>query len=67
MTTIQGKARIASPAYDGAALSTYSSRVEKSQRNVELAKALRYFSEEIVDDDRPLYGVRIQGCVARTR
>jgi hypothetical protein len=55
--TIQSKARIVSPAYDSAALSTYSSQVEKSQRDAALANALRYFSEEVLDDDRPLYGV----------
>ena len=41
---IQGKARIVSPAYDSAALSTYSSQVEKSQRDTALAKAMRYFN-----------------------
>ncbi|MBZ5677159.1 MAG: hypothetical protein LAP61_23185 [Acidobacteriia bacterium] len=55
--TIQGKAFIVTPAYDSAKLSTYSSLVEKSQRNPALAKALRYYSEEVLDDDRPLYGV----------
>ena len=55
--TIQGKARIVSPVYDSAALSTYSALVEKSRRNTALANAVRYFSEEVLDDDRPLYGV----------
>ena len=55
--TNQGNTRIVSPVYDSAALSTYSSQVEKSQRHAALANALRYFSEEVLDDDRPLYGV----------
>ena len=55
--TIQGKARIVTAAYDSAMLSTYSPQVQKSQRSAALANAVRYFSEEVLDDDRPLYGV----------
>jgi hypothetical protein len=55
--TIQGRARIVTAAYDSATLSTYSFQVQKSQRNAALANAVKYFSEEVLDDDRPLYGV----------
>lgn len=55
--TIQGKARIVSATYDSAALSSYSSFVRKTQHSSALAKAVTYFGEEVVDDDRPLYGV----------
>ena len=54
---IQGKARIVTAAYDSAKLSTYSSQGGKSQRSTALANALKYFSEETINDERPLYGI----------
>jgi hypothetical protein len=55
--TIRGMARIVSPDFDSSRVSNSSALVRKSLRNKALAKALIYFSEEVVDDDRPLYGV----------
>ena len=55
--TIQGKARIVTAEYDSAKLSTYSALAQKSQQNVALANAIRYFNEETIDDEKPLYGI----------
>jgi hypothetical protein len=55
--TVQGRARIVTEAYDSATLSTYSSQVQKAQRSTALANALRYFNEEVIDDEKPLYGI----------
>jgi hypothetical protein len=37
--------------------SSYPALVKKSQISPALAKALPYFSAEVVDDERPLYGI----------
>jgi hypothetical protein len=55
--TIEGTACIVSEGVDTAKLGNYSPLVRKAQQDVHLANALTYFSEEIVDDDRPLYGI----------
>jgi hypothetical protein len=55
--TIQGKASIVSEVFDSAKVSSYSALVKKSQKNPALAKALMYFSDEVVDDERALYGI----------
>lgn len=55
--TMKGSGFIVSAGFDSAKLSSYSTQVSKSQKNPALAKALMYFSEEVVDSDRPLYGV----------
>jgi hypothetical protein len=43
--------------YNGRDLGNETELVQKSFRDAAMADALRYFSEEVVGDDRPLYGV----------
>jgi hypothetical protein len=55
--SIPGRARIVAATYDSAALATYSGLTEKSLRSDALRDAVAYFSDEAIDDDRPLYGI----------
>jgi hypothetical protein len=55
--TIGGTARVVSPDFESVRVSNGSDLVRKSFRDPALAKALTYFSEEVIDDNRPLYGV----------
>jgi hypothetical protein len=54
--TIAGKASIVK-AFDSRDFDNETELVRKSFSDPALAKALQYFSEEVVGDDRPLYGV----------
>jgi len=55
--TITGRARIVSPGFDSETLDNRTAFVDKCHKDPELASALTYFNEEVIDDDRPLYGV----------
>ncbi len=55
---IQGRAYIVSQqAHDSASFTNDTTLVNKALKDPTLAEALEYFSEEVVDDNRPLYGV----------
>jgi hypothetical protein len=56
-SAIQGQANIVTSVFDSSNLATYSTLVDKSQRNAALAAALAYFCDEAVDQEHPLYGV----------
>lgn len=51
-----GESRIIAT-YDSRNLSNESELVQKSFSDAALGKAMQYFSEEVVGDDRPLYGI----------
>lgn len=56
--SITAKAYIVSQQmYDSASFSNDSSMVDKALNNLVLEKSLEYFAEEVVDDDRPSYGI----------
>jgi len=55
--TISGKARIVSPDFDSRHLANQTPLVAKAEKYPALGSALKYFSTEVVDDDRPLYGI----------
>lgn len=56
--TITGKANIVKPqVHDSASFTNDTAMVEKALRYPALEEALEYFTEEVVDDERPLYGV----------
>jgi len=55
--SIKGVSCIATADFDSMRVSNASEMVRKSQSETALAKALMYLSEEVVDDDRPLYGI----------
>jgi hypothetical protein len=56
--TIHGKASIVTQQmHDSASFTNDAAIVQKAQKYAALRDALLYYNEEIVDDDRPLYGV----------
>jgi hypothetical protein len=55
--TITGRARIVSPGFDSETLDNQTALVDKCRKEPALASALTYFNEEVIDDDRPLYGI----------
>jgi hypothetical protein len=55
--TLGGKTRIVTADYDSTMVSNAADLAKKSLGDPTLAKALTFYSEEVVDDDRPLYGV----------
>lgn len=56
--SISGRAYIVNQQmHDSASFSNDSAMVDKALKDEILDKALGYFSEEVVDNDRPLYGV----------
>jgi hypothetical protein len=54
--TITGKAFIV-PAFDSRSLAQQNDLIAKCEKSPALTSALRYFNEEVVADDKPLYGV----------
>lgn len=57
ITVIRKDMTYAVTTFDSAKLSSYSAQVAKSQKDPVLGKTLAYFSEEVIDSKRPLYGV----------
>jgi hypothetical protein len=56
--SIKGSALIVTQEmHDSASPANDTSMVNKALKDKTLKNALRYFSEEVVDDDRPLYGI----------
>jgi len=55
--TITGRARIVSPGFDSETLDNQTALVDKCHKDPALARALTYFNEEVIDGDRPLYGI----------
>ncbi len=54
---ITGRARLLTNGFDSESLGNQTALVEKCLKDPALASALSYFHEEVVDDDRPLYGI----------
>lgn len=52
-----GTGQVVSEVFDTPKLATYSDLVSKSLNNPALARALTYYTEEVLDSDRPLIGV----------
>ena len=55
--SIKAMARIVNPKFDSKAFSSYTELAEKSLLSEALQKAIAYYSQEILDKERPLYGV----------
>jgi hypothetical protein len=58
-TTVQikGMAYIVKPEYDSYNFSNDIEMVLKAEKDETLSKALKYYSEEVLGDDKPLYGI----------
>lgn len=54
--SVTAKARIVE-SFDSASVKDNKTLVNKASRDVTLRKALRYYSEEVINDDKPLYGI----------
>jgi len=54
---IASRAQLVKPGFDSETLDRQTPLVEKCRKDTVLKSALTYFSEEVIDNDRPLYGV----------
>lgn len=55
--TNTGRARIVSPGFDSETLDNQTVLVDKCLKDRGLASALAYFNDEVIEDDRPQYGI----------
>lgn len=55
--SIKAMARIVKPGYDSASFFSHTELAEKSLKNEALGKALEYYSQEVIDKHKPLYGI----------